>query len=254
MVPVKEEENSQSSVSTPDDISQDVPPASSPEPAVPSDDSSTATGDLPANNSKKFGKFRILHSSSPSSSSGEQPSEWASKVEAVSTPPVAETEEIVIESAMEVEIAPEPIEEDTVVEEETVVELVEEESIIEPVEEQVMEVVHEELVQEEVVNKEEEVDDIKEEVEIAMENESPDPAVVEEKEEDQSPETPDEETKDEVHSPEDPEEEMKEEVSENLEPADFEKLSIKTETEKRAAVEPKVKRLIYKKVLFFYEF
>jgi len=230
--PVKEEENSQS---TSDDISQDVPPANSPEAAVPSDDSSSAPGELPANSSKKFGKFRILHSSSPSSSSGEQPSEWASKADTVTTPPVAETEEIVIESAMEVEIAPEPVEE------EAVVESVEEEVVTEPLEEQAMEVVHEELVQEEVPIKEEEEVIIKEEVELAMEDESPEPADVEEKEEVQSPEAPDEELKEDVQSPEVPEEETQEEASDNIEPADFEKLSIKTETEKPAKViEPKV--------------
>lgn len=229
--PVKEEENSQS---TCDDISQDVPPTNSPDPAVPSDDSSSAPGELPANSSKKFGKFRILHSSSPSSSSGEQPSEWASKAETVTTPPVAETEEIVIESAMEVEIAPEPVEE------ESVVESVVEETVAETVEEQEMEVVHEELVQEEVAIKEEEEVEIKEEVEFPMEDASPEPAVVEENEEVQSPEAPDEETKEDFESPELPEEETKEQGSENIEPADFEKLSIKTEAEKPVKVEPKV--------------
>lgn len=231
---MKEEENSQSSGSTPDDVSQDVPPTNSPEPAVPSDDSSTAPGDLPASNSKKFGKFRILHSSSPSSSSGEQPSEWASKAETVTTPPVAETEEIVIESAMEVEIAPEPVEE------ESVVETHEEETLDETVEEQVMEVVQEELVQEEVKTEEEEEVNIKEEAELAMEDESPEPAAVEEKEDVQSPETPEEETK-EVESPE---KDIKKEVSENIEPAEFEKLSIKTVADKPKQVEHKVKPLI----------
>ncbi|XP_059480678.1 histone-lysine N-methyltransferase SETD2 [Neocloeon triangulifer] len=91
---VKEEQSQSSSISTADEQSQDATTSQTGDESLP-----------PASNSKKFGKFRILHSSSPSSSSGEQPSEWATKVEAEVPLPSSVVEEVVIETCtMEVEV------------------------------------------------------------------------------------------------------------------------------------------------------
>ncbi|CAB3371601.1 Hypothetical predicted protein [Cloeon dipterum] len=95
------EESQQSASSTADDQSQEAPLPE--QPAAGTTDESGAIAVTAG--SKKFGKFRILHSSSPSSSSGEQPSEFAIKSEEAPAP----VEEVKVEELVAMEVDEPPI-------------------------------------------------------------------------------------------------------------------------------------------------